>query len=266
MNNKYIMRKLPNIIYPGLHAQSVLKLFFGIIIQFIQTQKRIIRFEGSISLRVKQVLLPIVLMLLFGTVCYAEGDTLFAGAKAGDEKSDKPTVITADTMELDMVKNMITFEGSVVVVKDENKISADLIYVYLKSEEEKEKSEDKKKKEDTDMFGNTGGGGSQEVDKIIAIGHVVIEKMMPEIDGKPQPRQKAVGGHGVYDTEKGTMVLTKKPMLIYGDGSYINGTKITLWLASDRMKVEGNRSAGRLSKLVLTPQDQAGMDGGDVGE
>jgi lipopolysaccharide export system protein LptA len=203
----------------------------------------------------KEIILSLLFIMFFSSICYSEGDPL---DMSGGDKSEEPTVITADTMELDMVKNLITLEGSVVVNYPESKIQADLIYVYL----DKDKKDDKEKKESANTTVSDTAGG-QKVDKIIAIGHVIIERVLPDVNGEPQPRQKAVGGHAVYDTNKGTIVLTKKPMLIYGDGSYVSGTRITLWKDSDRLKVEGNRSAGRLSRLVLTPQDQKQMGGED---
>jgi lipopolysaccharide export system protein LptA len=203
----------------------------------------------------QNILITTFLFILFlSSTCYAESDPVDI---SGGNKSEEPTVITADTMELDMVKDLITLEGTVVVNYPESKIQADLIYVYL---EKKDKSNEKKESSDSAVSDTAGG---QKVDKIIAIGHVIIERVLPEVNGEAQPRQKAVGGHAVYDTKKGTIILTKKPMLIYGDGSYVSGTRITLWKDSDRLKVEGNRSAGRLSRLVLTPQDQDQMNGNE---
>ena len=203
----------------------------------------------------KIIFLSLLFVFFLGNISFAESNSSGMSEQAND-KSNEPTVITADTMELDLVVNLITLEGSVVVNYPESKISSDLMYVYLVDDKDKAK----KKKKDDELGG---AGGGQKLDKIIAIGHVEIVRIMPEIDGEPQPRQKAVGGHAVYDTKKGTIVLTKKPMLIYGDGSYVSGNRITLWKDSDRLKVEGNRSAGRLSRLVLTPQDQEQLGGED---
>ena len=194
--------------------------------------------------------------IVFGIAAAYAGTALSFGG--GDGNSGKPTIVTADTMDMDLVNKIIILEGNVVVNDGSSKIDADRIDIYLKKDKEKSESGGKGKKENSGGLASEAGG--QQVEKIIATGHVVIERIGVDADGKPIPTQKAIGGKAVYEPAKGTMVLTKKPMLIYGNGSYIEGTKITLWRDSDRLKVEGNRSVGRTSRLILTPKDQQELD------
>lgn len=192
--------------------------------------------------------------------------SLLSSEKKTDKKekaSKEPTYVTADSMDLDMKKKLIVLIGNVVVNDGESKICADKINIYLK--EKGEQAENKEKSEEVFSEGKspTESAGAQRVDKIIALGHVVIERILPKkANGQPQPKQKAIGGKAVYDADKGTIVLTQKPMLIYGKGTYTRGRKITLWRKSNRLKVEGNRVTGEKSSLVLTPHDQQSLEGG----
>ena len=207
-----------------------------------------------------------VAIILFTCISYkAAAEAAFGmGIPGSDGKSSFPTTVTADSMDMDLNKKIIILEGNVLVNDGKTKINADKIDIYLKNDETKtsDKSKEKTKSDSEDMSSDA---GAQQVDKIVALGHVVFQRLLPDVNGQAQPTQKAVGGKAVYETKDGTIVLTKKPMLIYGNGSYVEGTKITLWRDSDRLKVEGNRSVGRASKLVLTPQDQKSLDQSGTG-
>lgn len=174
------------------------------------------------------------------------------------QNSTIPTVITSNSMDMDMKKKLIILSGDVVVEEPTTTIYCDKAYVYLKKDNESQKSSAQVKKQNS---GGLDSAGDQKVDKVIGVGHVVIiKKQHKDEDGKIKPVQKAVGGKAVYDANLGTIVLTKEPKLIQGE-SYVSGTRIIFWKDSDRLKVEGSQSTGaQRSRLIFTPNDEAQMN------
>ena len=162
-------------------------------------------------------------------------------------KKSGSTVVTSDTMDIDMKNNVVTLTGNVVIEDNNNKITADKIDMFLEDSEDNtqdEKSNDKLK----DKLVSKRGG--KEARNIVATGNVVILRKAITMEEKTQGEKKAMAGKADYNLKTGLIVLTEHPVLYRGN-DYIRGRAITLWRDNDRMKVEGDQSTGQISKLVL---------------
>jgi len=169
---------------------------------------------------------------------------------AGKTKQSGPTIITSDSMDIDMKNNIVTLIGSVVVEDKNNKISANKIDLFLEDSEQKQDAEQGTKQNDKDKKIKLTKTSGKEARNIVATGNVVILNKPNTSEEKIKGDRKAMSGKAEYNLKTGVIVLTEKPVIYQGD-NYIRGKVITLWRDSDRMKVEGDQSIGQISKLVI---------------
>lgn len=163
--------------------------------------------------------------------------TIFSQNQTGDGKQKGPTVITSDTMDMDMKNNVITLIGSVVVDDPENNLTADKMLVYLQDAK--------------------GGDSKKELKAIVALGNVVmVRKAITEKD-KKMGKREAHSGRADYDAITGIIIMTENPVLQQGD-NYMKGNRITLWRNSERMKIEGDQSTGRSSRIIINQGTDTG--------
>ena len=150
-----------------------------------------------------------------------------------------PTIINADTMDMDMKNNLITLIDNVVVDDPENKLTADKMLIYLKE--------------------GKGGESKKELKAIVALGNVVMSRKALTDEDKKAGRREARSGRADYDAASGIIIMTENPVLYQGD-NYMKGDTITLWKNSDRMKIEGNRSSGKASHIVISQSDDTDVN------
>jgi lipopolysaccharide export system protein LptA len=164
-------------------------------------------------------------------------DTVFSQDQKGGGKQKGPTVITADTMDMDIKNNLITLIGNVVVDDPANRLSADKMLVYLQDA----KGEDSKKK----------------LKAIVALGNVIMARKAITEEEKKNGKREAHSGRADYDAITGIIIMTENPVLYQGD-NYMKGDRITLWKNSERMKIEGDQSSGRSSHIVISQGTDTG--------
>ncbi len=160
---------------------------------------------------------------------YAQA-SLFSVGKMGSSHakgSQQPTVITSDTMDIDIANNVATLIGNVDVDDVEMNIKCHKMIIYLEN-----KDVSAKESADSPEKG-------KQLRRVECIGDVVItRKVKLGAAEAKEGEQKALAGHADYDIATGTIVLSEDPVLIRGT-TRINGTTITIFRESERMKVDG---------------------------
>ncbi len=173
----------------------------------------------------------------------------FSLSKLAKERSDdnvpkKPTSITADSMDIDFKSNIAVFTGHVVVDDPSMTINCHKMEIFLDNKAKTDDSKESEEKSDN-KAGNMGFGGGKELKKIICSGDVVIVRKLYNKEDIAAGEQKATAGRAVYDVKADMIVLTlDNPTIQRGTGDKLSGPKITLWLNSERLKVEGDETTG----------------------
>jgi len=207
--------------------------------------------------------------LLFGAAASSSAVSLAdlgGGGGNKSERANKSTTITSDTMDIDFQNNITVFTGNVFVDDPQLTIKCDKMTIYLRDKEApkdapkdaaKDTAKNDAKKSDKDSkakdkdgkgkeFGNsfnsiTPGGSGKELDKVVCTGKVVIVRKVIDKEEAKQGEQKAEAGKAVYDFREGTICLTEdNPRVSRGMQGTLAGSRITLWLDSERVKVESN--------------------------
>jgi len=140
--------------------------------------------------------------------------------------AQQPTVITSDSMDIDIANNVATLIGNVEVDDVEMNIKCHKMIIYLESLKDASTA---KASEDSEK--------SKQLRRVECIGDVVIVRKVKGAEAQ-QGEQKALAGHADYDVPTGKIVLTEDPVLIRG-ATRITGTTITIFRESERMKVDG---------------------------
>ncbi len=182
-----------------------------------------------------KVLLASLVMTFTAMQLSAQMQTsLFNVGNQKKSNSKAPTVITSDTMSIDIQNNIAIFTGNVEVDDPQMHIRCHKMIIYLE-----DKSETAKKTDDDST-------GNKEVSKVECIGDVVITRKVDDPDEKEKGTQRALAGKADYDVKTGVIVLTEDPVIFRGNDK-IKGQKIILWRDSQRMQVEGG------SKIEMNP-------------
>ena len=121
------------------------------------------------------------------------------------------TRITADESQFDANSNIVTFEGNVELDNHDFDLTCDTLEVYMPKKEEGQVA--------ANPAEDAAKGG---IDKAIARGYVVIEKLKP--DGT---LQVAIARRAVYDAVTGNIVLTDFPQLQDGPNLIKGKTEAT---------------------------------------
>ena len=140
-----------------------------------------------------------------------------------DEKEGS-IIINSDTLEIDNVRNLVTFKGDVDARRDDLTINCETLLLYYK----------KKPGEDLEK-------GIPNIDRIVATGKVRISRPAGGL---------AMAEKAVYYGDEDKIVLTGRPVVRQGDDS-VEGSTITLFLKDNRSVVEG--SGENRARAVLFP-------------
>jgi len=180
---------------------------------------------------------------------YSQGMNLFGGGGKTQKRSgSSSTVITSDSMNIDMANNMAVFTGNVYVDDEQMAIKCQKMVIYL---------EDKSSGGKNASFSN--GEGYRDIKKIICTGDVVIIRKVYDASEKAKGEQKAYAGKAEYNVKTGKIVLTEnKPSINRGKDRLI-AEKIIIYRDNDKVETEGR------SRIELTPQpstDKAQNNGG----
>jgi len=157
-------------------------------------------------------------------------------------RGDTPTVITSDTLDVDIAKDLATFAGNVIVEDEEMRISCQTMHIHLAAEAPAVVSAPEPA---------APAAGAKRVSRIACIGDVVIIRKLPGGDAASDEEQKALAGRADYEVDSGRIILTEDPILMRGADS-LRGERITIWRDSDKMSVEGG------SRLEMKQQGDAG--------
>jgi|GEM_PF-1170415 len=186
-----------------------------------------------------------------------------AGSK--NERANKATTINSDMMDIDFQNNLTVFNGNVFVDDPQLTIKCDKMMIYLRDKtSDKSSSPSKKKDLGNSLNAITPGGSGKELDKVVCTGKVVIVRKVMDKEEAKGGEQKAEAGKAVYDFRENTICLTEdNPKVTRGANGFITGSRITLWLDSERVKVESNdkpvtleiHNVGDLNKEVNGTKD-----------
>ncbi len=156
--------------------------------------------------------------------------------KSNVNRENKPTNIMADTMDIDFQNNVATLTGNVDVDDPAVRIKCDKMVIYL---QEKEKLPGQENiEESAGSEGNLAAGGNKELKKIVCSGNVVITRKLYDQNDITMGEQRATSGRAVFDVKENVIVLTEDTPTIKRGSDTLTGYKITLWLDSERLKVE----------------------------
>lgn len=147
--------------------------------------------------------------------------------------SKEPIRITADSLTADTANRTAEFSGHVEAVQGATVIRSDRLIIRYRAGRAAE-----------------GSSAAPEgaIERIEAIGSVVIE-----MGNRVARSQRAV-----YEADDGTLVLTGPDTNVREGGNTIQGSRITLYRAEDRIKVEGEGQ--RRVEAVFFPQPSPPSD------
>ena len=143
--------------------------------------------------------------------------------------TNEPTLVTADSSQLDYAKRVWTFRGNVLVVDPRITLRADKMTVFLAG---------------TNSVSSADTNTTGAVEKIIAEEGVVITT--PD-------NKKATSDYALYTASDGKVVLTGHPQ-VQSPGGLVTGTRIVFWRNQDRMDVESDSTDTNRTRLLIYPQ------------
>ncbi len=149
--------------------------------------------------------------------------------KADKEVSpERPIIIHSDTLEVDQEKKLIVFQGKVKAKKDDMVVDCQKMFVYYTGNPVQNKS----------------GGNSGRIEKIIALGDVVINSSQQGI---------ARAGKAVFYQKEDKVELTESPFIQQGPDS-VSGQKIIIFLKDNRSIIQGGET--ERVKATIFPRDK----------
>ncbi len=135
-----------------------------------------------------------------------------ASTPSGVSLSERPVIVTSDSMEADRADNRVLFRGNVVAEEDFTLCSDEVLMAY---------------------------GQDKDVEEITATGNVRI--FMAD--------KTSTSGRAVYNRKARTIVLTESPSLVQCDNTMM-GDKIIFYVDEDRAMVESNKEK-RVRAVIL---------------
>lgn len=183
---------------------------------------------------------------------FSQQSSLFGGVgKMGGSRkgSGQPTVITSNSMDIDIGNNVATLLGNVEVDDVEMNIKCHKMIIYLEDIKAADGKEKLKPEDDADPE------KSKQLRKVECIGDVVITRKIKALDaaGVAQPEQKALAGHADYDVVTGKIVLSDDPVIFRGKDR-VRGGKITIYRESERMQIENDAKIETTQSGAEEPQ------------
>lgn len=199
-----------------------------------------------LSAFLRKTFIAAFLFLSFGYFCPEVSAQLsFFSAGKSRERTDAPTYISSDTMDIDIENNIATLLGNVEVDDQDLNIKCNKMVIYL--EEKNQKKSDsgaaasdsagkglsgEKKEESGPDVGDP--GDNKQLSRIECIGDVVITRKIPA--GSVEEEQKAIAGKAVYDLIQDTITLYEKPVLIKGRDRLV-GDRVILHPKSGKVEI-----------------------------
>ena len=148
-----------------------------------------------------------------------------SGTPAFELNKKDPIYITSDWMEVDQIKNTITYKGRVVTVQADMTMRSETLIAYY----------------DVEMK---------------QMRQVVLEGKVNIVMGN----RTATGEKAVFDDKAKTMTLTGNPVMRQGN-SQVTGTKVVYFMEQDRAVTEGDGNV-RVHATIF-PEDLQSQDKGD---
>ena len=173
---------------------------------------------------------PALLTACLLSVCaesFAQLQLFSSPTKTKKEKSDEPTIINSDAMDIDMANDKVTLLGNVDVQDPEMGIKCRKMIIYLgKSTKKTQSTGDAARDEQS----------SKEVIRIECIGDVVITRNQVENANGTKENQQAFAGKAVYEIKEDSITLTEDPVLVSGPNR-LRGERIILHTKTERVLV-----------------------------
>ncbi len=162
---------------------------------------------------------------------YSQGIAFFRTTKkqSGEEKKI-PTVITSNSLEIDIENNKAIFLEHVRVNDQELIIECDKMTIHLEANNGNPVA-------GVELSTTNQKAPAKQISRIVCEGNVIITRKLPVSVENPEPVQKAFAGHADYDVKTGMIVMTKDPVLKRGDDS-LKGEIITIWRDSEKVSVK----------------------------
>lgn len=153
-----------------------------------------------------------------------------------DAPSDKKDIVRvkADSMVMDMQKELVTLIGNVKVNESSFDIFCSKLLLDLKKQDN-DKQVNKKGKDDSENALDPTG-----VSQITCLGKVKIIRKISDAERKKNGAQEAFADKAVYNTIHERITLTGKSPSIRRGRDLISGQKIVIWKNSERLKAYKN--------------------------
>ena len=181
---------------------------------------------GNVYRRIAAAMLT-ACALLFSVDSFAQLQLFSSPAGKGKAKSDKPTLINADAMDIDMANDRVTLLGNVDVEDPEMSIKCRKMIITLgKGDKPAASTGDASRDEHS----------GKQVVKIECIGDVVITRNQVEDEAGNKENQQAFAGKAVYLIKEDTITLTEDPVLVSGVNR-LRGERIILHTKTERVMV-----------------------------
>ncbi|MGE4564929.1 MAG: LptA/OstA family protein [Victivallaceae bacterium] len=172
-------------------------------------------------------------------------DKDLARANAALSSAEKPTVMTADRGEIDLMTNLSQFHGKVKVVETRATLESDSLYLKTRDVAAAEPLPPEIKSIDNDPFGTTASSvpekisisDNKELVEVVARKNVKISRQLAEGGS-----QYGTGDVATYDIPKRTIVMTgtpgQLPVLQDAMRGRLSGKKITVFLANEQITTD----------------------------
>ena len=162
-----------------------------------------------------------------GTATVGKEETKKKNETSGFEFNKKdPIYITADWMEVDQIKNTITYKGRVITTQADMTVRSETLMAYY----------------NPDM---------KQINQIVAEGKV----------NATQGQRVATGEKAVFDDKAKTVTLTGNPVMRQGN-SQVSGSRVIYFVEQDRAVAEGD---GKVRvQATIFPEDLQKQDRGET--
>ena len=165
--------------------------------------------------------------------------------KSRAEKSNIPTRVKSDAMDIDIGKDMITLLGNVEVDDPEMNIKCRKMTIFLENKAKEPDASGKSPLKDNPMD----PAGGKQVSRIECVGDVVITRTSADkIAGSNV--QKAFAGKAVYNLPTDTITLTENDPVVVSGANRLAGEKIEVNIKTERITITG-RATGQAEGGLL---------------
>ena len=182
----------------------------------------------KIALRKIYTVVLTACVLFFSADLFAQLQLFSASSSSKKGKSDEPTIINSDAMDIDMANDKVTLLGNVDVQDPEMNIKCRKMIIFLgKNQSKQQKTGDSARDEQS----------GKEVVKIECTGDVAITRVTVDAPaGQAKENQQAFAGKAVYLIKEESITLTEDPVLVNGPNRLM-GERIILHTKTERVLV-----------------------------